>query len=1083
MKKITLIGALLLIVAVSAMAGRDSRQKPAPMSKTTINQDVWLNINRMNGIMRNNGTWFYDNILHDWGLEWPKGSGLSPVYAGGQMIGAMVNGTPRIAGVIHDATEFQPGRILSSGIEPLQADSRLDAKYRWYELRSDGSGDWATWPVDQGAPLDKEGKPLLIGDQTFYCVYNDAGDHTLFGTQKLGAEVHQLVWAFNRADAIGDMAFIKWTIVNKGATDWDDTYFVIWTDMDIGGGRDDFVGCDTTLGLGYTYNATNNDQDYGAAPPATGIDFFQGPIVDSPGDTVKLPDGTRVANKKMLKMTSFIYYNNDDSPQGNPQTGGDMWNFMRGYWRDGTAITFGGNGTTAGSPPTAFMFSGDPESATGWLDSQESDRRFMMTTGPYRMSKWQDANSNGKPDFGEPGVQEIVAGVLIGRGSNNLNSVSYLKAIDQIAQLAYDKNFALPKPPKTPVITASTLANGCVLTWDGRAEFMNDGVTPYSVPDIVANGLVGQMMVVEGEYTQVTDGTYDFAGYSIYQFSDASGKDPVLYASLGVKEIADTQPYTDARYVRLTVNKHPQVGNVGDPLINGKEYYFGVIANSYCKFAKPQIFPSSVEVVTVIPQNYPGERYAAAANDTLSVRHLGSSDGAVFATVVDPRKTTGKHYRVTFNSDATWNLVSASDSTFAKVDTLLKKQSNQRGDLAYNVVDGLLVQVRGPANDFKEFSTVANANGALSPVEGAAGNWTSPMAGFPSQRPTEAQQVGAAEWLIHTGEVGAADNSTYDYFKNRVTQGGARWPLIIPNDFEIRFTERGGKAYLPNAFTTGADQGGYLVDVSYELWNIGNPADPGDDYRLFPYVYDIDENHAFNLLRQASLDALGYGDTADHSVSGGANDPYTDWIYWVLPLDLSPGEKGYNDLVALMAQNPDAYTYMDGTRGDVMRRMVFINWNGGDVVGGEYNQEMPEIGTIFRISTTKPNGVHDLFQFKAPGVSLDPKDQVADIGKINVVPNPYYGYHSGEMNIFERWVQFTNLPAQCTIRIFDLAGSLIRQLEKDDPSTTLLRWDLQNAYQLPVASGVYVYHVQAPGIGQKTGKMAIFAPNERLDTY
>ncbi len=1081
MKKIVLSFLIVFTLAAMTVAAKEAT-RPARLQKTMVSNDVYANINRMNGIMRNNGTWFYDNVLHDWGLEWPKGAGLSPIFAAGQMVGARVNGVPRVAGVIHDATEFMPGTILSAGIDPPVAANRLDEKFRWYELRSDGSGDWNDWPVDQGAPVDQDGKPLLIGDQTLFCVYNDLAEHTLFSTPKLGVEVRQLVWAFDRADAIGDMVFIKWQLVNKSANDWDETYFVIWSDPDLGQGRDDFVGCDTTLGLGFCYNATNNDQDYGVAPPAVGIDFFQGPIVDAPGESVQLPDGTVLADKRMIKMTSFIYYNNDDSPQGNPQTGGDIWNYMRGYWRDGTAITNGGTGTDPASSKTAFMFSGDPETAAGWLDSQESDRRFMMTTGPYRMEKWQDRNGNGQPDFGEPGVQEIVAGVLVGRGSNNLNSVSYLKAIDEIAQLAYDLNFALPRPPKSPRVEVSNQANEVVLTWDERSELNEDGVTPYSVTDIVADGLIGQMMVVDGEYVEVSDGTYDFTGYTVFQYSDAGGADPVVYARLGMEDISDASPYTGARYFRLTVNMHPRVGNVGEPLVNGKVYFFGVQANSYCRFAIPQHFDSSPTVVTVVPQGHPGVQYGAAAQDTLAVTHSGGSDGVVVPIVIDKSKLTGKHYKVVFNGDNTWNLLRSTEAQFAAADTLLKNQTNQRGDEAYTVVDGLLVKVSGPPNEFANFSVVANGAGALNPAEGAAANWESPVALFPSLRPTENQQVGDAEWLIHTGEMGASNNSSYTYFKNRVTQNGARWPLIIPNDFEIRFTARDNKAFIPNAYSTGAD-GGVLIEVGFELWNIRDPQNADDDVRLFPFILDVDENGAFNLLRQPLLDQLGYGDNADHSVSGGANDPYTDWIYWIIPEDNAPGEAGYNALLAKIAANPDGYEYLDGTQGDLLRRMVLVNWNGGDVVGGVYNQEMPETGTVFRITTTKPNTAQDVFVFNAPANQATEATRKNDLALINVVPNPYYGYHSGEMNIFERWVQFTYLPDRCTIRIFDLAGNLIRKLEKESSATTLLRWDLKNSYGLPVASGIYVYHVEAPELGTKIGKLAVFTPNERLDTY
>jgi len=141
-------------------------------------------------------------------------------------------------------------------------------------------------------------------------------------------------------------------------------------------------------------------------------------------------------------------------------------------------------------------------------------------------------------------------------------------------------------------------------------------------------------------------------------------------------------------------------------------------------------------------------------------------------------------------------------------------------------------------------------------------------------------------------------------------------------------------------------------------------------------------------------------------------------------------------------------------------------------------------GDMFKINASHVNAPADVFSFTAPAAATPTAvTKKEDLDKINVVPNPYYGTHSGEIDPFNRWVQFTYLPDKCTIRIFDLAGSLIRKLEKNDATTTLLQWDLKNEYQLPVASGIYVYHVEVPGLGNKVGKMAIFAPNERLDTY
>jgi hypothetical protein len=120
------------------IAADDNNYRQATQ-KITKTDDIWINVNHMNGILRNNGIWFYNNILGDWGLEWPKGSGLSPVFAAGQVIAAKINGEIRCAGVMHSATEYQPGEI----IKPGSAADKNDIKYRWYELRSDGTGDWS----------------------------------------------------------------------------------------------------------------------------------------------------------------------------------------------------------------------------------------------------------------------------------------------------------------------------------------------------------------------------------------------------------------------------------------------------------------------------------------------------------------------------------------------------------------------------------------------------------------------------------------------------------------------------------------------------------------------------------------------------------------------------------------------------------------------------------------------------------------------------------------------------------------------------------------------------------------------------
>ena len=79
---------------------------------------------------------------------------------------------------------------------------------------------------------------------------------------------------------------------------------------------------------------------------------------------------------------------------------------------------------------------------------------------------------------------------------------------------------------------------------------------------------------------------------------------------------------------------------------------------------------------------------------------------------------------------------------------------------------------------------------------------------------------------------------------------------------------------------------------------------------------------------------------------------------------------------------------------------------------------------------------------------------------IKVVPNPYYGYSSYEINQLDNRVKITNLPNQAKVKIFTVGGVLVRTLKKDDNMTSI-DWDLKNDFGIPIASGLYIIHVKA----------------------
>ncbi len=141
-------------------------------------------------------------------------------------------------------------------------------------------------------------------------------------------------------------------------------------------------------------------------------------------------------------------------------------------------------------------------------------------------------------------------------------------------------------------------------------------------------------------------------------------------------------------------------------------------------------------------------------------------------------------------------------------------------------------------------------------------------------------------------------------------------------------------------------------------------------------------------------------------------------------------------------------------------------------------------------NATGSNNGHPEYTFSLDGLAVQ-TDQ-ADVAEkaldlINVVPNPYYGFSDYEQTQFDNLVKITNLPPKATVTIYSLDGKFIRRYDRDEVSesakgqiVTAIEWDLKNNKQIPVSSGVYLIHVQVPGVGERTLKW--FGINRQFDT-
>jgi hypothetical protein len=654
-----------------------------------------VDVNSLNMFITNYGSHAWDLTTGNSGLIYPKGTTNTAIFASGIWLGAVVGGQVRTV-VAEYSQEFGPGRMnLGTFESPSLARFKMYKVKGWTgdpsdtarvdrsaeDLAADPVADpilhhgWAEYVAnakDDGAPTrmwDINGTmvegPDVLGDQMLWSVYNDAdqSNHTndAGNSTALGVEIQQTTFAFNRQGALGNTVFLKYLIINKGANQLDSMYVSIWSDPDLGGASDDLVGCDTTLSLGYCYNANNADQLYGSSPPAVGYDFFLGPI-NALGDT--------------LGLTSFNKYINGTDPSSTAET----YNYMNGLLPDGSTVT-DNNGD-----PTVFFHAGDPVQGTGWLDANPADRRFMMTAGPFRMA---------------PGdTQNVVVALIVGQGNDRLSSISSLKFNDTFAQDAFDRNFILPSPPNQPTVNVATDHGQVTLTWNAA------GRLGYNQPGYAFEGYnVYQGASVAGPWKRIAtydeinsvrvifDEVFDVeSGQLIPQFPVAFGSDNGIQFSHTITQDA----------VR------------GGALNDATEYYFAVTSYSYGASEKPKVLENAQEVIRVKPQRYAAGTDPNTASATVTYTQIDplkpSATDEIVAEVVNPNRVTGDDYRIVFKPTstpypqingidvlATWALVNVTTG-----DTLLNNQLNRGSGVPndtglddFQVVDGIRWRVNG----------------------------------------------------------------------------------------------------------------------------------------------------------------------------------------------------------------------------------------------------------------------------------------------------------------------------------------------------------------------------------------------------
>jgi hypothetical protein len=113
---------------------------------------------------------------------------------------------------------------------------------------------------------------------------------------------------------------------------------------------------------------------------------------------------------------------------------------------------------------------------------------------------------------------------------------------------------------------------------------------------------------------------------------------------------------------------------------------------------------------------------------------------------------------------------------------------------------------------------------------------------------------------------------------------------------------------------------------------------------------------------------------------------------------------------------------------------------------------------------------------------------------VGITPNPYYATNLYETSQLDQRVRIINLPTRCEVSIYTINGTLVRHFTKDEMSSTALKydgdypttfmdWDLKNQSGVPIASGVYLIHVNGFELGETVLKwFGVIKPID-LDTF
>ena len=652
---------------------------------------------------------------------------------------------------------------------------------------------------------------------------------------------------------------------------------------------------------------------------------------------------------------------------------------------------------------------------------------FYMTPGSY----WQPPAGGQPPGdydlFVTSGFFPLKAGqteriamsVALG---NDVEDALRNKAV---AQTTYDFDYQFAKAPDPPNVTAVTDDGTVTLYWDTKSELSKDRYM--------------------GEITNNVD-LYDFEGYKIYKSTDFEFNDAYTITD-GEGNLTFLEPYSQngekAQWDLMNgkTGWHPidlngikfylgddtglQHSYVDNNVVNGQKYYYAVVSYDYGGDLSNDIIPSDSPM-------------RLRVNSLTGEIELGPN-----VVAVTPSPPAAGYNDAVFSGDT---IEHVSGTSSGKIYYEIINPMNIRNNHTYQITftDTILANQQGPAG----YDTITTKSYYLT-------NVTDPQ---------------SPDTLIENEYyLNANDGQVIDGFR-----------LAFENIKELRFNEE--KSYWSrdsiwsfNFFRYATfNVVGTQLPYDYRIVFTNEQSDSSIDLCMrylpntttcFPgYLY---EGKPVNFFVQRRISLTGDNDV--------------DWVK--IPF-------GFIDVIPIGAS--DGYFNADGSRESDW--IVFMDYEDDDgnpwPSWAFYMNLHPNDSTLIYnepiandtafIIVEKPFLTEDIYEFNTVAPFIDVNQARDDLKKIKVVPNPYYATSAFEgQNTFTsgrgpREIQFRYLPQNCTIRIFTISGDLVKTIyHKSNINFGSGSWDLLTKDNLTAAYGIYVYHIEAEGIGEKIGKLAI----------